>query len=337
MSEALIPQLSDALDSEKTFEGLVRRLLVMLELATDLESTYLTKIDLDAGLQNILFSRNTKTLTIPEGLSVPWSDTLCKRAMDENVSYTDDVANRWGDSEAAKALGIETYASTKICLEDGSVYGTLCAASSTRKPMTADGQQFFELFAQLISHFAQKEQLLRKLQVANAALHQHSYTDALTGLCNRRAVFEELARLFAQARRSHQLVVIAFIDLDGFKKINDVHGHEAGDAFLVEVAQRLTLVLRAGDVLGRLGGDEFVIGGLGPANSAETAHAAAAMKARLGPALVGHYNLGSTEIDYLGASIGVISVDPAALSPKAALQAADEAMYEEKSRRRAAA
>ena len=115
----LISQLSSALVEETSFEGLVRELLGMLELVTDLESTYLTKIDLQASAQEILFSRNTKTMNIPEGLSVPWGDTLCKRAIDEGRPYTDDVAGCWGDSEAAKALGITTYASVPVRL-DGS-------------------------------------------------------------------------------------------------------------------------------------------------------------------------------------------------------------------------
>ena len=118
----LISQLSSALVEETSFEGLVRELLVMLELVTDLESTYLTKIDLAASAQQILFSRNTKSMVIPEGLSVPWGDTLCKRAIDEGRPYTDDVAGCWGDSEAAKTLGITTYASVPVRLEDGSFY-----------------------------------------------------------------------------------------------------------------------------------------------------------------------------------------------------------------------
>lgn len=77
--------------------------------------------------------------------------------------------------------------------------------------------------------------------------------DALTGLPNRRAVLTELERLFALAKRTQQWVLVAFIDLDGFKPINDTYGHEAGDRFLIEVGRRMSAGLRASDMLGRWG------------------------------------------------------------------------------------
>ncbi|WP_028456028.1 hypothetical protein [Chitinilyticum litopenaei] len=112
MSVSLIAQISQALESRQPLEGLVRQLLMLLELVTDLESTYLTRIDLAEMRQHILFSRNSKQMQIPEGLAVPWDDTLCKRALDEGQRFTNDVANCWGDSVAARELGIATYVST---------------------------------------------------------------------------------------------------------------------------------------------------------------------------------------------------------------------------------
>ena len=159
--KALISQLSTAVVEETSFEGLVRELLGMLEVVTGLESTYLTKIDLSAGAQEIVFSRNTKSMVIPEGLSVPWGDTLCKRAIEEDRPFTDDVAGQWGDSQAARALGITTYASVPVRMEDGSVYGTLCGARSDKKPMTERGAEVLRLFAKLISQYIEKDRLVR--------------------------------------------------------------------------------------------------------------------------------------------------------------------------------
>jgi hypothetical protein len=87
MADELFAQLTDTLSSAKTVEDLTRPLLSLLELVTELEATYLTRIELEHGIQRILFSRNTKTLTIPEGLAVPWEGTLCKRALDEGKLY----------------------------------------------------------------------------------------------------------------------------------------------------------------------------------------------------------------------------------------------------------
>ncbi|NUB22170.1 diguanylate cyclase, partial [Azospirillum formosense] len=244
MADELFAQLTDTLSSAKTVEDLTRPLLSLLELVTELEATYLTRIELEHGIQRILFSCNTKTLTIPEGLAVPWEGTLCKRALDEGKLYTDDVPGCWGDSEAAAALGIQTYVSTPVHLDDGSLFGTLCAASSERKPLTPKGEQVLRLFASLIALHIQREQLLTQFRELNAALESYSYTDALTGLPNRRAVVAELHRLFAMAGRAGQSVLIGFIDLDGFKAINDTHGHEAGDEFLTEVGRRIGAGLR---------------------------------------------------------------------------------------------
>lgn len=95
-------------------DSLVRQLLEMLEIVTDMESTYLTKIDINARLQHILYARNSKQMQIPEGFSVPWDETLCKRAMDSDTLFSNEVPDRWPECEAAKALGITTYMSVPV-------------------------------------------------------------------------------------------------------------------------------------------------------------------------------------------------------------------------------
>jgi diguanylate cyclase (GGDEF)-like protein len=83
--------------------------------------------------------------------------------------------------------------------------------------------------------------------------------DPLTGLFNRNIFNERLQQALAQAARFERSLSLLFIDLDGFKLINDTHGHDAGDALLAELAARLRATLREGDVIGRMGGDEFVV------------------------------------------------------------------------------
>lgn len=334
MSDNLIERISTALESEYTLEGLVRQLLEMLELVTNMESTYLTRIEPDGSFQHILFSRNTRQMQIPEGLSVPWGDTLCKRALDEGKRYTSDVASVWGDSQAAKALGITTYVSTPVTLADGSLYGTLCAASSEHRVLNERSEQVLQLFAQLIAQQIQNERLLQQLQQANIALTAASYTDELTGLPNRRAMFEQLPKLFSMARDEARYVLLAFADLDDFKEINDVYGHEAGDDFLIAIGQRLKDGIRHHEVLGRVGGDEFVVAGVGPAEFDKAQHAANAFKIRLANLLTGEYQLHSSVINYAGPSIGVVAVNPALSDHDQALREADAEMYLEKERRR---
>src|SRR5688572_32572701 len=86
-----------------------------------------------------------------------------------------------------------------------------------------------------------------------------AYNDALTGLANRTSLNPALEQAIERTRRHRSKLAGVFIDLDGFKQINDRHGHAAGDAFLVEVARRLRKALRASDIVARLGGDEFFV------------------------------------------------------------------------------
>ena len=101
--------------------------------------------------------------------------------------------------------------------------------------------------------------LLDALAVREAELRHQAFHDGLTGLVNRALFRDRLAHALAQRDRSRQSVTVLFCDLDDFKLVNDTLGHATGDALLVQVAERLQGVLRAGDTLSRLGGDEFAV------------------------------------------------------------------------------
>ena len=90
-------------------------------------------------------------------------------------------------------------------------------------------------------------------------MRYRAYHDALTDLPNRMLLGDRLQQALRQARRDHGQVAVLMIDLDGFKAVNDSLGHQAGDALLVEIAQRLRLQVRETDTVARLGGDEFTI------------------------------------------------------------------------------
>ncbi|MFG6465200.1 diguanylate cyclase domain-containing protein [Roseateles sp. BYS87W] len=332
--DSFFSQLSASVTQARSLEELTRPLLEVLETVTGLESTYLTTVDLQAGRQQVVFAHNTQQLRIPEGLSVPWDDTLCKRALDEGVPYTDDVAHVWKDSEAAQQLGIQTYVSTPVRTDDGSLFGTLCAASSQRSPLSDTAGQAMLMFARLIEQQVERERLVERLHRANAELQTQALTDVLTGLPNRRALMQEMARLISLAQRTGSWLLAGCIDLDGFKQINDTHGHAAGDAFLCAVAARLQQVLRSGDVLARLGGDEFVVVGLGPRLDADGAEAARLMQRRLAAATVGSHDVGHARLDYPGASVGVACLDSLQADAAQVLHEADAAMYRVKQGRR---
>jgi diguanylate cyclase (GGDEF)-like protein len=98
-----------------------------------------------------------------------------------------------------------------------------------------------------------------ELRTATEELERRALYDPLTELPNRTLIADRLERAFARAARSGQLLALLVLDLDGFKDVNDRHGHVVGDLLLVAVARRLTEAARKADTVGRLGGDEFIV------------------------------------------------------------------------------
>lgn len=97
------------------------------------------------------------------------------------------------------------------------------------------------------------------LKVQQDRLEEFAHFDPLTHLPNRRLLVDRLNQALAQASRNSEMLAVCYLDLDGFKQVNDTHGHEQGDHLLVEVSRRLKSSLRAGDTVARLGGDEFAL------------------------------------------------------------------------------
>ena len=101
--------------------------------------------------------------------------------------------------------------------------------------------------------------LYKQLEHYSSALESLALHDVLTGLPNRRLLFDRLSLGIAHARRNTLTMAVMYLDLDGFKQVNDTLGHDAGDALLRLVADRLVAAVREEDTVARLGGDEFVI------------------------------------------------------------------------------
>ncbi|HEX4934141.1 MAG TPA: diguanylate cyclase [Gemmatimonadaceae bacterium] len=156
-----------------------------------------------------------------------------------------------------------------------------------------------------------------------AALHSARH-DALTGALARGALMEGLQRELELAARTHGEVLVTMIDLDRFKRINDEHGHLAGDAVLVETTRRLQRVIRPYDLFGRFGGEEFVVVQHAVGHTSSDGPAERMRCAIEHPA----YDLGGTRLR-VTASFGVASNRQAA-SPLELLRLADEALYRAK-------
>jgi diguanylate cyclase (GGDEF)-like protein len=174
---------------------------------------------------------------------------------------------------------------------------------------------------QLMGEIAQRQKIEDEVR-------RLSMTDELTGLHNRRSFFLLADQLMRTARRNDQSCLLFFIDLDGLKKINDLHGHEAGDLAITAAAQVLKEAFRDSDIVARIGGDEFVVLAANVEEPADT------LTARV-HALVDEFN-GSDRCRYpIALSMGAVGCSPKELKPLGELLAsADALMYANKLRRR---
>jgi diguanylate cyclase (GGDEF)-like protein len=192
-------------------------------------------------------------------------------------------------------------------------------------------ERLSEEFPPPASLLAENERLKRELAVARARvsdLEARADVDPLLDILNRRGFERELKRALSHIKRYGTEAALVFIDLDGFKAVNDRYGHGAGDALLKTVARELVAHVRASDVVGRLGGDEFgvVIWHAGEEQ--------ALAKARELEALIGRVGIihGKARIE-VGASAGMALL-VADTTPDEMIGAADQAMYIRKTERR---
>ncbi|HRH80251.1 MAG TPA: EAL domain-containing protein [Thiobacillaceae bacterium] len=197
--------------------------------------------------------------------------------------------------------------------KNGEVYLELLTITAVREP---SGQ---------ISHYMGVFTDIQKLHTTQQQMERLAHFDALTELPNRNLLAERLREAAGQAVRQNQLLAVIFLDLDGFKQINDRHGHAVGDRLLVMISQRLRQVARSADTVARLGGDEFALMITGLPNMEE-------LELVLGRVL----KLASApcEIDgqphRLSASLGVTVYPFDSADPDTLLRHADQAMYQAK-------
>ena len=180
---------------------------------------------------------------------------------------------------------------------------------------------WFAVSAQDITERRRAEQDLRAL---TDALAEQAVRDPLTGLANRSLLEERLRAVLARDARTGDSTAVLFLDLDGFKAVNDRHGHLVGDAVLRAVATRLVAAVRPADTVARLGGDEFVV-----LVEGATVDGVAALADRLRAAVAAPVLLGALDLK-VGVSIGVALSEGGAMEPSALLGRADRLMYAEK-------
>ncbi len=246
-----------------------------------------------------------------------------------DVSYTADASadTRWADNPfvTGEIDDVRLYASAPLIVGGDQVIGTLCAFDTAVRAMSREQVERLRDLASQVTR-------LLELRTVAAQLHEAATRDSLTGLPNRALFEESLALALARAARGETEPALLFLDLDGFKSVNDRYGHAAGDELLREVAQRLVACVRASDLVARLAGDELVVLG----DMADLVGGADIMIGRIHRALAEPFVIAGHELT-ISASVGAAYPTHLDETPASLLARADAAMYSAKRRSAAVA
>ena len=215
--------------------------------------------------RSIVALRDPKTNDVRAASAFGFSESVTKWLLSLDIplpNVTDGEVALYGEREAAdsdmlrdimRRTGIIAFAVIPIVV-DLDIAGLVVAGVANRSQRFRDGTELRSRLRGLAGQAATAVRNARLLdQVQHKALH-----DSLTGLANRELIFGQAEQMLARSRRNNTPTTALFIDLDGFKSVNDAFGHDAGDELIEIVSKRLVDLLRSNDTLGRFGGDEFV-------------------------------------------------------------------------------
>ncbi|MHB1174949.1 MAG: diguanylate cyclase domain-containing protein [Sulfuriferula sp.] len=229
--------------------------------------------------------------------------------------------------------GFQVMENLKECEMDGYVPIIVITAQPGHKlrALTSGARDFiakpFDLIEvkTRIHNMLEVRLLYKQLEDYSRALESLALHDPLTGLPNRRLLMDRLSLAIAHAHRNNRIMAVMYLDLDGFKLINDTLGHDAGDILLQMVADRLVAAVRQEDTVSRLGGDEFVIG------LAELNHADGVVNlvSKVIEAVAQPYSIQGRNVN-ITASVGVGIYPAHGEQVEALMKSADIALYEAK-------
>jgi diguanylate cyclase (GGDEF)-like protein/PAS domain S-box-containing protein len=271
-----------------------------------------------------LAKRDPKELTadavaaVREGLAADDVVYVDRAELPEELASSEPFV---GSGAALPFAWARTYPSAAVVAVRGDnvVRGALCALSKREDAYWANELSFLRTAASLLSTGLQRVESERRL----AFLAQF---DPLTGLANRTLLTDRFAQMIVQAKRHGSRLAALFIDLDGFKFVNDSLGHAAGDELLAEVAHRLQNAIRSGDTVARISGDEFAVVLADLARPEDAAFVAQKILERLAEPIT----VAGKEA-FVTASIGIAGFPGDGQDVEALLGAADSAMSRAKS------
>lgn len=293
------------LEMYKNFDELAEDVIGLAKEILPDQLFYLSSIS-EAQQIILKHSPNDTSIPVAEGLVVDLDDTICQRVDFINkqpLVYEDTKEARELDDvrHVVESANVRSYLGIPISFVNGERFGTLCAVNDKKSRFDDKSISLLQRIVRMFSYYLD--------------LERFAYRDSLTDLYNRHF----LTRVFEG--HAHTGGTVFFLDLDGFKKVNDIHGHDTGDLVLKEVAAKLQQVTkqRKEALAFRIGGDEFLVHFATRLSEGE-------MNGVAGQLLE---SLAAWDGDYeLSTSIGIASyTDGAQLDLKTLLKQADDALY----------
>ncbi|MDO9378203.1 MAG: sensor domain-containing diguanylate cyclase [Nocardioidaceae bacterium] len=301
-----------SLSEESTFARACEDVLSYLSRAMPMTSWSVARLDDHQQTQLFVVGDAFNT----PGATLPAEQTLCHRMLDGAPRVVSDAAEDVAYRDVARPLGIRGYTSVPIALSPREPVGSLCGLSDVPIDVGAIDRELLEVLAKQLSMAYELSQRTRVLDLQLRLARDAALTDVLTGALNRRGwneVAQEAARRVSLFGDRFEVLAV---DLDGLKRVNDAHGHAAGDQLLRDAADTMRSLTRQDDSVARIGGDEFVL--MLAANFHRAGGEALASRLRDGLAAAG-----------TPASVGWSTLEPDE-DPAEALARADRGMYVDK-------
>lgn len=317
-SERMRELLALAAASGLEFDAQIERVMHFGIESLGADACFVTHVKGDA----VVVERCVGATDIPVGMEIAFGRTFSREAFGTDVvlAIDDTQGGNWRLDPATDWQGWRSVLLATIWVE-GVPYGTVSFESRRARDgaMRFDDadRDFMRLLAALLGSAMERD-----LQVKR--MGELAFYDPLTSLPNRSNFAESLRREITRATRSNAQVALFYIDLDGFKEVNDAFGHGVGDEVLLEVARRFDGVVRASDTIARIGGDEFAV-----IQSDATDLSIERLELRIAEALETPVQVRDRAIS-IGASVGVALFPNDATDTARLIEQADAAMYARK-------
>ncbi len=242
------------------FESAGRAVLRFLQRRLNFDLWMVTRTE---GEDWIVLQSEDKGYGVEPGNVFRWADSFCSqmvRGHGPRIAPSSDRVPAYAAAPIGREVQIQSYVGIPLLLEDGDLFGTLCAIHPSTQPETiVEEQEMVELMGALLSTVLQTELKMSAEVRKSEKLQAEALTDALTLLYNRRGWDRLLATEEERCRRYGHPAAVLVVDIDHLKRVNDQQGHAAGDKLIGAVSVALRDAARPSDVVARLGGDEFGI------------------------------------------------------------------------------